>query len=299
MRPDLIDPHIVRNSETADLRDSCKSHRERVMQLIESTVSDLSAESNVDQLSSVVLLGAGNCLDVDLIRLARLFQHIHLVDLDVAALSDAVADANSTDNRLQIHAPQDIAEPLLAMMPDDLSTDDTTRLANSLKLLSSENGVADVPESDIVVSLCLFSHLVVTLSVLLTDDNPAYANALKAIRLGHIRRMLSMLRPGGVAIFITEIVSSETAPKLIDVSDSELPELIRELVNDNNFFSGTNPSPLLAELNLLSRLPGGPETVDTIDPWKWQMGDRTYAVYAMRIQKKIPLKEEAAPAADD
>ena len=48
---------------------------------------------------------------------------------------------------------------------------------------------------------------------------------------------------------------------------------------------------MISDLNLLSRLPKGPESVHTFDPWPWHLGDRTYAVYALRIQKKLPVEE--------
>ena len=241
---------------------------------------------------------AGNCHDVSLNRLAELFRRIHLVDVDLSAIGNASAASGCADEIIELHGPLDIAEPLMAMTTRDFDSADQSRLTNSLQLLSSPNGVAEVPEADVVVSLCLFSQMILSLSALLPQTDAGFATALKALRVGHMRRMMSMLRPGGVAVYVTDIVSSETAPELRTVSDSELPELIQKLVSDSNFFSGTSPSPLLTELNLLSRLPGGPETVDTIDPWKWQVGERTYAVYAMRIQKKVPLGEEA-PAADE
>ena len=103
-----------------------------------------------------------------------------------------------------------------------------------------------------------------------------------------------MLRPGGVAILISDVVSSVTAPELVDTDDSELPELVRKLVGTQNFFSGTNPATVLAELNLLTKTAGGPESVHTVDPWKWQPGERTFAVYGMRIQKTRPDSDEPA-----
>ena len=56
---------------------------------------------------------------------------------------------------------------------------------------------------------------------------------------------------------------------------------------------------VLNDLNVLSRLPSGPETVHTIDPWLWDVGQRRYAVYALRIQKRIPLPVEEMPAEAD
>jgi hypothetical protein len=85
--------------------------------------------------------------------------------------------------------------------------------------------------------------------------------------------MLNMLRPCGVAIFITDIVSSDSAPQLTSVEP--------------------------ADLNVLSRLPDGPDTVHTLDPWLWHVGNRVYAVYGMRIQRKLPEVELPPDAASE
>jgi hypothetical protein len=111
--------------------------------------------------------------------------------------------------------------------------------------------------------------------------------------------MLNMLRPGGVAIFITDIVSSDSAPQLTSVEPADLSDLVKKLVEEQNFFSGTNPANVLADLNVLSRLPDGPDTVHTLDPWLWHVGNRVYAVYGMRIQRKLPEVELPPDAASE
>ncbi|HIK91336.1 MAG TPA: hypothetical protein EYG03_05020 [Planctomycetes bacterium] len=298
MRSDLVRTHIDRNRETEGLTTAYTSHRDQIMQLITSTAADL-ADGEDQKCSSIVLLGAGNCLDVDLAGVAELFQTIHLVDLDETAVQSVIKALPRQTGQFRVHAPADIAEPLLSLTSRDFRPEDDNRehCMQVLQALSSENGVADVPEADVVVSLCVLSQMVGSLSGLIGEDHPTFVNALKAVRMGHLRRMLSLLRPGGVAIFVSDIVSSDTAEQLTTATPEQLPEIVRTLVADRNFFSGTNPSVVLSELNVLSRLATGPDTVHTIDPWTWNLGDRTYAVYAFRIQKKTP--ETVAPAADD
>ena len=180
---------------------------------------------------------------------------------------------------------------MLASTPeliDDLDAESSPEL---LQQLASGNGVADVPESDVVVSLCVMSQLFDSLQQLVTEDHPLFANLLQAVRIGHLRRMLSMLRRGGVAILVSDIVSSDTAPELKSSTPETLPSLVRQLVGSGNFFSGTNPANVLRDLNILSHLPDGAESVHTIDPWLWHLGERAYAVYGLRIQKKLPVEE--------
>ncbi|MDG1894594.1 MAG: hypothetical protein P8J37_06780 [Fuerstiella sp.] len=295
MRSDLVQTHIERNRETKCLSEAYTEHRDRIMQLIASTATDL-ADDTGRKCSSIVLLGGGNCLDVDLPAVAELFEVIHLVDLDESALDSVVNAHPDHANQLRIHSPADIAEPLLSLVNGDFLPEEDNRehCVRVLQALSSENGIADVPEADVVVSLCVLSQMIGSLNALIGEDHPTFVNALKALRVGHLRRMLSLLRPGGVAIFVSDIVSSDTAEQLMTATTEQMPELVKTLVAEKNFFSGTNPSVILAELNVLSRLATGPDTVHTIDPWKWNMGERVYAVYAFRIQKKMPVGDEPA-----
>lgn len=299
MRQDFLSDNQNRNRETAGLADSYQNHREQVMKLILASVRDLTGEDD-GQCSSVILLGPGNCLDVDLGELAKRFARIHLIDLDAEAVTAAVATAGVGD-QCEIHAPADVAEPLLSLTTRDFREDSENKehRLKVLQALTSEDGVPEVPPADVVVSLCIFSQIVHTFGAMVAADQPMFDHGLKALRMGHLRRLLSMVRPGGVAVFVSDVVSSETAEELKTATNESTPELVRKTVNEGNFFSGTNPALLLADLNLLTRLPGGPESVHSIDPWPWHMGDRTYAVYAFRIQKAIPLEEtEESPEED-
>lgn len=296
MRTDLIELNCRRNQDTAGLVDTFQVHRDKIMQLVTATVAQLTGADA--KCSSVVLLGAGNCHDVDLKQIADLFETVHLVDLDKPAALLAVEAAGLTSDQVKIHAPEDIAEPLLSLTSRDFrpEEDNKEHCIKVLQALSSENGIADIPEADVVISLCVFTQIIDALAHIIESGHPAFANTVKALRIGHLRRMVSMLRTGGVGVFVSDIVSSDTAPELNDATDENLADMIRELVNKKNFFSGTNPAMFLNDLNILSRLPSGPDTVHTIDPWLWDMDVRKYAVYALRIQKRIPLPVEEMPA---
>src|SRR5262245_33792508 len=75
-------------------------HRERVTQ----AVLDLGRGGG-----RLCLLGAGNCNDVDLDRLAAAYREIHLVDIDAAAVARAVGrQAPAVRARLFAHAPVDL-----------------------------------------------------------------------------------------------------------------------------------------------------------------------------------------------
>ncbi|MEZ6122723.1 MAG: hypothetical protein R3C49_06040 [Planctomycetaceae bacterium] len=288
MRQDFLGISEQHNRETAALTDAFASHRGQVMTLIDASATDLLGHRE-GRCAAIALLGAGNCLDVDLNELAKRFDRIHLVDVDQTAVQAAV-NSSRVAEQLRVHAPVDVAAPLMSLTSRDFRPDEDNRerCAELLQKLSGDCFTSELPAVDIVASLCVFSQIIHTAGRLLNTDHPAFPNLLKALRIGHLRRILKLLKPGGIAILVCDVVSSETAPQLNSTAPNDLAELIRQLVGDGNFFSGTNPAMMLADLNLLTRLPHGPETVHTIDPWLWNLGNRTYAVYALRIQKTRP-----------
>jgi len=80
----LIDEQLQANQSTRASFDAYREHREHTTRL--------ALESRrTEEPGTLCVLGAGNCLDLDLPRLARHFSAIHLVDVDQAALEAALA----------------------------------------------------------------------------------------------------------------------------------------------------------------------------------------------------------------
>ena len=96
---------------------------------------------------------------------------------------------------------------------------------------TEELAVLDIPEADVVVSLCLFTQLIDTLRCLVPEGHASYESTVKAVRIGHMRRMLSMLRLGGVAIFLTDMASSDTSDLLESATDETIGDVVRQLVS--------------------------------------------------------------------
>lgn len=91
-------------------------HRSKVTDLILQCAPESGSET-----SSLCVLGAGNCNDLDLPRLASDFDLLHLVDIDSDALRSGVARQAQGPAHVLMHAGVDIAEPgsaQLAMRTD-------------------------------------------------------------------------------------------------------------------------------------------------------------------------------------
>jgi hypothetical protein len=88
--------------------------------------------------------------------------------------------------------------------------------------------------------------------------------------------------PGGVALLMTDVVSSDTEPALLArAEDDDLGALLEATVRAANIFVGANPFVLEREL---ARRPGVAE-VRRLPPWGWRLGaTRAYLVAALEVR---------------
>jgi hypothetical protein len=273
------------NTQTRELT-TYVAHRQRVMHLLGIAAARLADSAN----PSIAVLGAGNCLDVDLHTLERQFHRIELLDLDRAALEFAVTSqavaglCQAGSERIRLIGPFDIASPLVQLSVDDLNN--PTQWMQVCESLQAPLSALPCAPCDVVVSTCLLTQLISPLVSLATEQHPNFAAFLQALRRGHFCRMLQLLKPGGQAIFISDLVSSETTPALLQVTDNDLPRLLAHCLSTGNFFSGLNPGLVLQDLQTQPLLNTLARHVQILTPWRWQMGPRTYAVYAITFTKQ-------------
>jgi hypothetical protein len=274
-----------RNRQTRELT-TYGSHRLRVMEL----VSSLADQSQNDG-RAISILGAGNCLDLDLLELVRTFQQVQLVDLDADALEIGVArqiSANDAQaiNRIHRLAPVDLAEPLASLTVDDFAE---PRLAETCLRLEANDGRCLGLPADRVVSACVLSQIIDALSLLVGQQHPQLPILVQAVRRGHLKRMLDWLDPGGVGLLITDVVSSETAPVLEQMPDDQLPRFLQQCLHAGNFFAGLHPGQMIQDLAHYEPISRLVEDARMHLPWKWQMGPRFYAVYAVSFRRRSGL----------
>src|ERR1041384_7568545 len=99
----LIDKQRRANQSTRALFHSYREHREQTTRIaLESAPPGGEA--------TLCVLGAGNCLDLELPRLTQRFSAVHLVDVDRGALDTALAKQPAEVRaRLVLHAPVDLS----------------------------------------------------------------------------------------------------------------------------------------------------------------------------------------------
>lgn len=284
-----------RNVESRDAWQRYARHRERVTDLLLGTVDDDIPEDVATRTRRLCLLGAGNCNDVDLKRLAESFDEIHLVDLDEDALADGVRRAGfeHTQDTIHLHAGLDLSGILSGLANIDptgaaaAAQGDIAALAQAAMGFSVPAGLdqSTTDGFDTVASVGLLSQLIEGILSRIPDPETALP-LITAVRTRHLRLLMQLTRPGGYGVLVTEIVSSDSAPEIASTSEEALPMLLRSVLHQGNFFTGLNPAAILTTFHTDPELSQVVARVQTHAPWKWDFLYRTYAMSAFVVGRK-------------
>ena len=161
--------------------------------------------------SRLCVLGAGNHNDLDLTALLSAHREVHLVDIDSAALVRGAARQGVANHpRLHLHGGVDVTAtlgilsgrtPMSELGPADF--DAMAAWPASRTALVLPGGF------DRVASTCLLSQILETAAHSLGRDHHQLADAQAALRAGHLRLMARLAAPGGEAVLVTDVVSSQ------------------------------------------------------------------------------------------
>ncbi len=245
-------------------------------------VSALLGAGQSGAISRLCVLGAGNTNDLDLPALLEAQREVHLVDLDPRALEGgAFRQGQGHEPRLLLHGGLDVTamidtfarwSPLDRVAPGDLE---------ALVDWPSRRVPLALPcPFDVVASTCLLSQIVGNAFESLGDQHPQLDETVAAIRLGHLRLLARLARPGGRVVLISDVVNSDRVPELLKVPDSALAGYLNDLSEKGGTIRGMNPTKVL---NLLRRDPVLGSKIAGIEvpaPWRWKLHRRIYLVWA-------------------
>jgi hypothetical protein len=262
----LVQRQQEHNQQTREGWERFAEHRRRVTELLLPVTPTG---------KSLCVLGAGNSNDLDLARLTAAYAEVHLVDLDAEALAAGIQHQRpSQSDRIRSHGGADLSGIL-------------QRLAENGEIQDSIEAALAAPRPldesfDTVASVCLLSQLIHSVVLTLGAEHPRFLDVLTAVRLRHLRMMQELLKPGGTAVLVTDVVSSDTCPALVTVSEAQLPALVRQLIESRNFFHGLNPAVIAQLLRSDPQLAPRIEDLQFVPPWRWDLGPRQYAVYVVQ-----------------
>lgn len=277
--------HFDRNRQSRGDWDGFAQHRTHVTALIQAVGRrrDVVAASDRHEL---VILGIGNGNDIDLESVVGRYDSTTLVDLD----DEAVTHCRS-------RLPIEVTEKINLVTPIDLTgmleqmpmhgaepmpwneTDWDRWLA-----LARDPQPVGVPLGDVVISTCLLSQMLDSVVGWLPPSHPRLAEAMLAVRDGHLRLLTRLTRTGGTSVLITDFVSSDTLPALGDVAAERMPMMIQQAVESRNFFTGLHPGVLVQRLSFPTTDRAAATAVH--GPWRWKLGPRTFAVAAISTEMK-------------
>jgi len=276
----LLTEQARRNQDTRDHWGRFAPHRQRVTELlIDAIPPDVAAPH-------LAVLGAGNCNDLELADLQQRFATIDLVDGDCRSVLQGIERQGLASNpSVRTVGPIDlsgIAQATTGWMPNPPVSNAAIEVAIAATI---DLYALPVQQVDVIASVCLLSQILDRLAVAIGQEHPRYLDLVQHVRHRHIRLLIEHLRPGGTGLFITDVVSSDTAPQIVAAKDLAIPNLLRECLDQGNFFTGLNPAVINS---LLTNDPLiGPQIAEVrmIPPWRWDLGPRVYAVYAARFRR--------------
>jgi hypothetical protein len=258
----LADIHVENNARTASHWELYAEHRERLNALVAAH----------GKRPRVAILGAGNGNDLDLDALARQFRQVHLADVDGTALERSARRASpEARRRLELHRGRDLSGllPVLPAWRDNPPS--PVELEGAISFAGALVASRLPGPFDLVVSDCLLSQISWTCFQALSEG-PLLNDVLEVALAAHLRALVALTKPGGRALLVTDVVSTETVA--LDDPALDRATLLRELDRDGALFSGTSPSLALSTIArdaTLSR-----EIVDAfvVEPWVWRLSAR-------------------------
>ena len=230
---------------------------------------------------SLCILGAGPCNDVVLKLLASVYEEVTLVDKDSETLRAGVKNqCGDQTSRIKLLDDVDLFGASDAL--NEYKESQQENLITSLIERISNHQPNELATYDCVASTCLLSQLLNEASSAIHQTHDRFVDILRAVRLRHIEIMYSALNPGGQAVLITDIVSSESLPDLASTTD--LKGTLRKAIANQNFLHGLNP-PMIVKAFRAGKFDDGISPVKVSEPWLWNLPERTYACFAIKFSK--------------
>jgi len=273
---DLLTTIVGRNEEFRHGWKDFENHRIRVTGLLASCFES--------PQPTIALWGAGNCNDVDLSVIGRHYQAIHLVDVDRRAVDSAVHDQQEMARRITIHAPMDLSgilEQLGGLRVNQGGPRFDDEVNSIIEAAGSSTPAGLHGQVDVAASMCLLTQIVDGLRMSVGENHRSFVELVAVVRRRHLQLLLESVRQGGVAFLFSDVVSSETAPEIPTTPEEQFGDYLIGLIRNNNFFTGANPFAILKLLQTDTQLNCLVDQVQLIQPWKWNLGPRWYAVTAI------------------
>lgn len=250
------------NRTTARQWQMYASHRQRIERLI---VPPRAGQR-------ICILGAGNCNDLDLRWLAEVYDEVHLVDLDAAAVKEAIARQKADSPKLDVHAPFDLTNAAAEIVGGNVE-----------RWIELINQPPATPwgRCDVVVSPCVLTQTIVPFRDA-AKDRPAEVRkrVRRALVLRHLRLIAASLATGGFGAVVVDLISSEKVKDLARIPAEQVAAAMDRLIRLDKGFPELDPCSMIRACE-----PIGVKSVQASEPWLWHLGLRkSFIVYALTFR---------------
>jgi hypothetical protein len=245
--------------------DRYASHRQAIM--------DAVCKSGEE--GEIAIFGAGNCADIDLMRLSRHYREIHLIDLDVEAIERARDELPGNLKRtVVLHGDVDLSGFLGELEAWGEVFPPESQLA-SAAVDAARSILQRIGRSfDTTLSSCVMSQLIGPYhrSWALSPEN--WDNVEMALSAVHLATLAGATRPGGSGFLACDVLSSDVVPELKELygeGQDTLDVFISERLQEDDLPMHPDPRGLIAQMASpgLGSLFATPELTR---PWLWDIG---------------------------
>lgn len=255
------------------------NHREQISKL-------LIGSTRVTQ-PTLCIWGAGPCTDLDLESLINHFDITTLVDLDDDTMKDGLRIRGlDSSEKIKTIGGLDLTgvSDLIANYKSGKTEDKEQRMGQILRT-AIDYRTDRLERYDVVASTCLLSQLQNHITENVGEDDPSFVKLLQVTRRRHLELLLDHTKPGGSAILITDLTSSDALPELKQAGGM-VSESIWKQIESGNFFHGMNPRAIGAEFVQNENIKSQLANTMMSRPWIWNATERLYACIAYGVLKK-------------
>lgn len=279
-KTDLVREQVESNVSALGYHDAFQGHRERLTTL-------LLAAAPANKNGSLCVLGAGNCFDLDLPRLAESYSEIHLVDIDAASLTRTITRSEpEVRPKLYPHAPVDLSGMLdrlerwsrLEVTPDELLRHGALTALGVRKQLGRS--------FDVVASACVLSQMQLAAVQGLGETHQLLPVVSWTLTATHLLTLADLTASGGTGVLATDV----TAHTLCQLRDFCTPDeglaLLDTITKAGNIFDFANPNLIQQLLQDNPYLQRAFPTWCVKDVWVWCNGPATkFLVYGAALPR--------------
>ena len=185
------------------------------------------------------VFGVGDGTALDLQGLLNRFHEVHLITMD-AAKTKEIIQQQKVDDRQRIFTTVVDVSGVDDLLDEYQANPSDEKFDALMERIYSNPAIKGLAKFDIALSVSQIPKLTIRAAHCVGDDSDKLFKIITGTKRRHIQTLLEHVNRPGAAIFVIDIVSSETVPPLAQ-SPKNLPEILNQALRQGNFYAGGLP----------------------------------------------------------